>query len=212
MSQDSPEVNKNPDAEKYIYTATFDETLWQLPRTDDIEAIARNFGQEVIDSQPDTLYGLLVATTETGESILLKGVSGLSDGQPGWVPSVSNRVRILLLEGSVLATLNRLKANLIELQQSPVRTAHHQLMQTYQTRLEQMKSSHRERKATRDLNRRHCRHTLQGHALTEALNTLNRASQQDKLQLRHLKQERDQDLAPLLKEITQANQQIQVLK
>ncbi|MBE9069439.1 RluA family pseudouridine synthase, partial [Leptolyngbya cf. ectocarpi LEGE 11479] len=54
--------------------------------------------------------------------------------------------------------------------------------------------------------------TLRDGALTQALNTLKRESQRDSLERRYLKQERDQALTPLAKNIAQAEQQIQTLK
>ncbi|MEM9809053.1 MAG: hypothetical protein AAF959_27680 [Cyanobacteria bacterium P01_D01_bin.56] len=189
----------------------------ELSRTDEIEAIAKELMQQlaITPSAVSKLYGVLLAQTEHGERKILKGFPGLWDGHSqrrGWVPPVSNQARIILIEEHVLVTLEELKTRLIELNTLPVRTTYEKLLQPYQDRLEQLTVSHRIRKEGRDLNRHHYHNTLQGDALTNALENLNRESQQDKLQLRQFKQKRDQKLAPLVTDITQVEQQIKNLK
>lgn len=201
--------------ENSIYTASCNGKVWQLPRTHTIEAIARELMRDLtaIHCQGERLHGVLLGQTEHGENRVLKSFSGLWDGHlPGWVPPISNRARILLIENHVLATLSQLKAQLIKLNQLPVRSTHQSLLQFYQQRLEHLKINHRARKEERDRNRHHYHNTLQGNVLTNALDKVNRESQQDKLQLRQLKQERDQALAPLIADIAQAEQLIKELK
>lgn len=120
--------------------------------------------------------------------------------------------KIILTESHTLARLDQLKRELIALKQRPERIAYETLQQQYAERLKQLAVRHRQRKEKRDRSRTHYRNTLQGKALTKALNTLKTESQQDSLERRHLKQERDQGLAPLADKITQAEQHIQNLK
>ncbi|EKV01357.1 23S RNA-specific pseudouridylate synthase [Leptolyngbya sp. PCC 7375] len=206
---------------RYTYTAQCSETgvVWQLPRTDAIESIARGLMQ-CLAASPEhlsegNLYGVLLVQTATGDKGVLKGFSGVMDGRgqvPGWVPPLSNQARIALIEDQTLAMLDQLKRELIILDQLPIRMAYQQVLQGYEVQVEQLKARHRKRKLGRDLKRTHYYSTLQGDTLTNALNELRRESQQDSLERRRLKQERNQTLAPLVKKVTQADQQIQILK
>lgn len=125
---------------------------------------------------------------------------------------MTTSAKILLIESHTLARLDQLKHELIALKQLPERTTYETLQQQYADRLKQLAIRHRQRKEKRDRNRTHYHSTLQGKALTKALNTLKRESQQDSRERRHLKQERDQALTPLAEKITQAEQHIQNLK
>ncbi|MEM8612994.1 MAG: RluA family pseudouridine synthase [Cyanobacteria bacterium P01_H01_bin.105] len=193
--------------------------LWQLPRTQEAESIARELMQRLATA-PDhplteNLYGILIVHTKTGERAVLKGFSGLLPGQfqeSDWVPPFTAHAQILLAEIYTLARLDQLKYELIALKQLPERGAYEAVMQQYADQLKQLVDCHRQRKESRDRNRTHYHKTLQGEALAKALSNLKRESQQDSFERRHLKQERNQALAPLAKDIAQAEQHIENLK
>ncbi len=218
-TEEFSEVNDLSSKPHYIYTARCSQTgrLWQLPRTDEVESIAKGLMQQLASDQPQTgnLYGVLLAQATNGDRVVLKGFSGLLAGQsqvPGWVPPVSAQARIALTEIQTLARLDWLKQELITLSQLPVRVAHGQMIQQYAEQLQQLTVRHRQRKQGRDRTRSHYHNTLQGEALTKSLNGLKRESQQDSSERHRLKQERDQVLAPLAQSIAQADQQIRRLK
>ncbi len=121
-------------------------------------------------------------------------------------------MQIDLVESNVLATLQQLKRELMCLRQLAERTTYSQIAQQYTNRLQQLSDKHRERKRERDRKRTQYQTTLAGETLTNALNALKRESQQDSLERRRLKQEREKTLMPLTEEIAQAEQQIQLLK
>ncbi|NEZ58263.1 RluA family pseudouridine synthase [Adonisia turfae] len=206
---------------RYTYTAQCSETdvVWQVPRTGEIESIARGLMQCLVTApeylSEGNLYGVLLVQTATGDKGVLKGFSGVMDGRgqvSGWVPPLSNQARIALIEDQTLATLDQLKRELIILDQLPIRMTYQQVLQGYEVQVKQLKVRHRKRKLGRDRKRTHYYSTLQGDTLTNALNELKRESQQDSLERRRLKQERDRALASLIEEITQVDQQIQKLK
>ncbi|MEM1238481.1 MAG: RluA family pseudouridine synthase, partial [Cyanobacteria bacterium P01_H01_bin.26] len=130
----------------------------------------------------------------------------------GWVPPLTAPAQVALAEPQVLARLAHLKETLIALKQLPAREHHRQLSQRYAAQLQTLAASHRERKRERDRKRTHYRSHLQGDALAQALAELARESQQDSRERRCLKCDRDRSLAPLLREIAQADRHIQALK
>lgn len=191
----------------------------ELPRTEALEAAARELMQQLAAApqQPstDTLYGVLLVKTATGEQKILKGFSGLSNGQsrvPGWVPPLAIQVQMSLVEPQVLATLNRLKTQMISLNQLPERPLYKKISGRYDRRLEQLALKHRQKKQDRDRRRTHYQNTLKGNALTQALQGLNQESQRDTLEYHKLKQAHYQVLEPLITKITQADQIIKQLK
>ena len=205
----------------YTYTAQWPETgeIWQIPRTEEAEAIARGLMEQLAaDSTPPQtgkLYGILLVETATGDRGIIKAFSGLLAGQshrPGWVPPLPSYAQIALVEPQTLARLDQLKAELMALKHLPAQTAHGQLSRQYNEQLQQLAERHRERKQRRDRTRTHHQNTLQGDALAKALDQLKRESQQDSVERRQLKQTRDQVLAPLTQEINQVEQQIKNLK
>ncbi|ESA35468.1 pseudouridine synthase [Leptolyngbya sp. Heron Island J] len=194
--------------------------LWQLPRTDVVESIAKGLIQQLAMTTSDqletgNLYGVLLAQTTHGDRVVLKGFSGSLAGQnqgAGWVPPVSAQAKLALTETQTLAKLDRLKQELVMFHQLPVHVAYGQMVQYYAERLQQLTVRHRQRKQGRDRDRSHYHNILQGDALTKALNRLKRESQQDSIERRHLKQERARELAPLTEAIAQAEQHMQLLK
>ncbi len=161
------------------------------------------------------LYGVLLAQAKSGELVTLKGFSGLWDGESqrlGWVPPLKAHVRMALAESHVLATLANIKQELITLSEIPERAAQDEISQRYDAQLQQLGVRHRQRKQQRDRDRRLYHEQLVGDALAVALNNLNRESQWDGTERRHLKQEREQAIQSLAPIIAQANRQIQTLK
>ena len=130
----------------------------------------------------------------------------------GWVPPLTAMAQVALAEPQVLARLAHLKETLISLKQLPAREHHRQLSHRYAAQLQTLAASHRERKRERDRKRTHYRSHLQGDALAQALAELARESQQDSRERRCLKCDRDRSLAPLLREIAQADRDMQTLK
>ncbi|MBT9315425.1 RluA family pseudouridine synthase [Leptothoe spongobia] len=126
--------------------------------------------------------------------------------------SLSHIPEIELIESLTLTRLAQLKDELIALKELPVRGVYQQRAQRYAFELEQMSVCHRQRKQGRDRRRNHYHNTLQGEALTTALESLKRESQQDSIEHRHLKQKRAQELAPFAESIAQTDQRIQKLK
>ncbi|MEM9484724.1 MAG: RluA family pseudouridine synthase [Cyanobacteria bacterium P01_F01_bin.116] len=118
---------------------------------------------------------------------------------------------IELVERHTLKQLTQLKEQLITLKELSVWDAYRQIEQRYMVELDQMKARYRQRKEGRDRKRNQYQTTLQGESLTKALDHLKRESQRDSIEHRHLKQNRDQELAPFAKAIAQTEQQIRQL-
>ncbi|MEA5465209.1 RluA family pseudouridine synthase [Leptothoe sp. PORK10 BA2] len=213
-------------AEPYLYEAQCDHPggRWRLPRTPEVEAMARGLMQHLAAApEPPllgNLYGVLLVQTTTGDRAVLKGFSGLFAGQfqavSGWVPPLPLAAQMALVEPQILAQLSQLKHELMALHQLPGRLVYGQvygqMVERYAIQLQQLAASHRGRKQGRDRSRTHYCNTLQGAALTQALADLNRESQQDGIERRRLKQERDQVLAPLVQAMAQTDQKIKELK
>jgi tRNA pseudouridine32 synthase/23S rRNA pseudouridine746 synthase len=161
------------------------------------------------------MYGVLLVATPTGARAVLKAFSGLLNGEstvPGWVPPIPGRAQVALAEAHTLERLAALKAELIALQDLPERTTYEQLFQDYAARLQDLAVRHQGRKQQRDRQRQTWQQTLGGEALAIALEDLIRESQQDGIERRRLKRERDQALQPLAAAIARADDRIRVLK
>ncbi|MGD1948724.1 MAG: pseudouridine synthase [Leptolyngbyaceae cyanobacterium] len=117
-----------------------------------------------------------------------------------------------LIERQTLTKLAQLKHKLMTLKELPIRNTYGQIAQRYVVELEQMITSHRQRKQNRDRKRDYYHDTLQGDSLTNALDSLKRESRQDSTEHRRLKQKRDQELAPFAETIAQTEQHIKLLK
>lgn len=126
--------------------------------------------------------------------------------------SLSHSPDIELVERHTLTKLAQLKEKLIALKELPLWDAYGQMVQHYGVELAQMAELHRQRKESRDRKRNQYHTTLQGESLAKALDQLKKESQQDSIEHRHLKQKRDQELAPIAETIAQTKQQIRQLK
>jgi tRNA pseudouridine32 synthase/23S rRNA pseudouridine746 synthase len=128
----------------------------RLPRTTEVEAIARNF---MADLQSDPhhhregkMYGVLLAQAPSGETVVLKAFSGLLNGQgtvPGWVPPMPGRAQVALQETRTLASLAAIKTELLMLKALPARAELARLTQHYRQHLAALATVHRQRKGDR---------------------------------------------------------------
>ncbi|MDA0673921.1 MAG: pseudouridine synthase [Cyanobacteria bacterium] len=191
----------------------------RLPRTPQVEAISRQLmatlAADPLHAKEGKMYGVLLAQTAQGEIRVLRAFSGLLNGEgtvPGWVPPIPGRAQVALAETRTLAALEAIKAELITLQTLPVRGELADLQHTYNQRLAQLADLHRHRKGDRQHQRQQLAATLAEPALTRALQDLDRQSQQDGLERRRLKRERDEAIAPLQAQVAEADQRLQALK
>jgi tRNA pseudouridine32 synthase/23S rRNA pseudouridine746 synthase len=191
----------------------------KLPRTALAEAIARGLMQQLAADErhhrEGKMYGVLLVETATGERKVLKAFSGLLNGEahvPGWMPPMPGRDRVADAEAITLAQLNEIKQQLLTLQQIPERQQYAAQAAKFSQRLQDLAVGHRDRKQQRQQQRQRVQAQLTGTALTDALAALNRESQQDGIERRHLKQERDAVLQPLQQILAEADRQIQQLK
>ncbi|MEO0985781.1 MAG: pseudouridine synthase [Cyanobacteria bacterium J06639_14] len=191
----------------------------RLPRTALAEAIAHGLMAQLATSpdpsQEGKMYGVLLVATSTGEKGVLKAFSGLLNGQSvveGWVPPIPGRSQVALAEAQTLEQLAQLKKTLMALEQLPERVEYNHHAQIYAERLQALAAQHRWQKQARDRLRQSYPATLTGNELAIALETLVTQSQQDGMERRRLKRERDATLRPLQTAITQADQQMQRLK
>lgn len=191
----------------------------RLPRTAEVEAIAHGLMQQLASDpryqQEGKMYGVLLVETPAGEQAVLKAFSGLLNGQReqvGWVPPIPGRAQVSLLEVQTLKQLEIWKQEIIDLKQLPEREQLQTLSRQFAEQLQALAETHRYRKQERDRLRQTYTATLQGEALDQALAALIRQSQQDGIERRRLKRERDEGVNPLRKAIAQADQQIRHLK
>lgn len=122
------------------------------------------------------------------------------------------RLAMRLTDISTLARLDKIKQTLIDLDQSSTQVEYRRMSQRYAVRLERLTVGHKLRKVARDRLRLHYNNTLQGEELAAALSGLNWESQQDGMERRQLKRERDAAIAPFAEIVEKKVQQVQSLK
>ena len=199
------------------------DRLLRLPRTPLVEAIARGLmqqlsaasGGDVTSVREGKMYGVLFVELPCGEQRVLKAFSGLLGGQSeiaGWVPPLPGRGQVALAEARTLEQLERLKQQLIALSQRPERQHYNTLLQTCKAQLEELDDRHRDRKQQRQQQRQLLYDTLQGDALTLAIETLNQQSQHDGMERRRFKQQQNEQLQPLAQQVEQIEIAIRTLK
>jgi len=197
-----------------------DTQQWRrLPRTREVEAIARGLMQQ-LDADPQfqqagKMYGVLLVQTPGGETAVLKAFSGGGHGQPevaGWVPPIPGRAQVALLERQTLRQLEQMKQAIIALQQIPERATFAAQSQAFADRLSALAARHRQNKGERDRLRQTYTDTLSGEVLESALAALTHQSQHDGGERRRLKRQRDEVLEPLRAAIATADAQIRTLK
>jgi tRNA pseudouridine32 synthase/23S rRNA pseudouridine746 synthase len=184
-----------------------------------VEAIAHQLMQTLkADPRFNTegkMYGVLLAESAGGERVVLKAFSGLLQGEavlPGWVPPIPGRERVALAEAGTLARLEAMKQELLTLAALPERQEYTQQAETFAVQLQDMRDRHHQRKHQRHRQRQLLAAQLTGEALADALAALEIESQQDGIERRKLKRQRDAVLAPLKQVIDQADQRMQELK
>ncbi len=184
----------------------------RLPRTREVEAIAHTLMQHLAcDEQyahEGKMYGVLLVESATGERQLLKAFSGLLNGLStveGWVLPIPGRDRIASSEAATLEVLEDLKQEIITLQQISERERYQNLVHEFEVHLQALAIIHRERKEQRQRDR-------QNASSSPALQQLDQQSQQDGIERRNLKRERDAVLHPLKRIVEQADIQIRKLK
>jgi tRNA pseudouridine32 synthase / 23S rRNA pseudouridine746 synthase len=198
----------------YWYQGLDPETgeLLKLPRTSEVEAIARSLMRHLDRDEKyvreGKMYGVLLVAFPSGERRVLKAFSGLLDGSSiveGWVPPIPGRETVAILESQTLAKLDAIKQELITLQQLPERQEYTQLAHEFERQLQLMSQSHTQRKQQR--------HAQRQDRVTEAvLERLEAESRQDKRERKQLKQQKDTALSDLKTLITAADNRISQFK
>jgi tRNA pseudouridine32 synthase / 23S rRNA pseudouridine746 synthase len=205
----------------YFYTGYCPHSgkLLKLPRTQEVEQIARNLmvelAREDIYAREGKMYGVLLVETNMGEYGSIKAFSGLLNGEAivaGWVPPIPGRDRVAIEEAATLEDLAAMKQELIELDRLTEREQHRLLSAEFANKLEKLSIEHRQHKAFRQQQRERFESTLSDIELTTALDKLAAASRQDARERRQLKQERDAVLQPLKEILDRTDDRIRELK
>jgi tRNA pseudouridine32 synthase / 23S rRNA pseudouridine746 synthase len=212
----------------YMGYCPYSGELLRLPRTQEVEQIARNLMVEMARSEDiyareGKMYGVLLVEKNTGEYYSIKAFSGLLNGEAivaGWVPPIPGRDRVAIEEAATVEDLEAMKQELIALDRfstgeaSPTteREQYRLLAAEFADKLEKLSIEHRQRKAFRQQQRERYESTLRDIELTTALDRLAEESRQDGRERRHLKQERDAILQPLQTVLAQNADRIRELK
>lgn len=190
----------------------------RLPRSALVEAIAHGLMQRLAADerygQEGKMYGVLLVKTPAGDRVL-KAFSGLLQGQSlveGWVPPIPGRDRVAVPEAATLAALDAIKQLLLALEQLPERQQYAEQVQLFADRLQQLAQHHAQRRQIRHQQRQVIQQQLRGEELLAAIAALNAQSQQDGLERRYLKRQRDASLQPLKSKLDEADAQIRALK
>jgi tRNA pseudouridine32 synthase / 23S rRNA pseudouridine746 synthase len=193
--------------------------LLQLPRTSDVEQIARELMAELSleqrYSREGKMYGVLLVETDTGDRHSIKAFSGLLNGEAvvaGWVPPIPGRERVAISEAETLADLEQMKQELIALDRIPERERYRLLAAEFADKLAQLSIAHSQRKAARHRQRAGFEATLHNPALAAAIDRLAAQSRQDGRERRQLKQEREEILQPLQELLAQTDDRIRALQ
>ncbi|WP_310430185.1 RluA family pseudouridine synthase [Chamaesiphon sp. VAR_48_metabat_135_sub] len=193
--------------------------LLKLPRTQEVENIARNLMLELARddrySREGKMYGVLLVETNTGEYYSIKAFSGLLNSEAiiaGWVPPIPGRDRVAIEEAATLEALATMKQELIDLDRTTEREQYRSISAEFVGRVKQLSIEHRQRKAFRQQQRERYESTLNDLELTTALDQLIAQSCQDGRERDRLKQERDAILHPLKAILDQNDDRIRELK
>ncbi|MCY7367286.1 MAG: RluA family pseudouridine synthase [Chamaesiphon sp.] len=211
-------INSTP---TYYYTGYCPHSgeLLKLPRTQQVEQIARNLMRELAREEQyareGKMYGVLLVETSTGEYYSIKAFSGLLNSGAvvaGWVPPIPGRDRVATEEAATLKDLAMMKQELIDLDRSAEREQYRSISAEFVGRIKQLSIEHRQRKLFRQRERQRLEHTFQGAELTAALDKLVAQSCQDGRESDRLKQEQNAILQPLKELLDQNQDQIRELK
>lgn len=190
----------------------------RLPRTQLIETIAHSLMRQLTETRSSSegkMYGVLLVETPLREQGVLKAFSGLLDGQShvvGWVPPIPGRETVAIAEANTLATLETIKQEILALQQLPERSQFMAQAEEFDRQLHQLAIDQAHRQHQRQHQRQHLLETLTDSALDLALKALDQQSQQDGIQRRRFKRDRDQQLQPLKQVVDRADLRLQELK
>jgi tRNA pseudouridine32 synthase/23S rRNA pseudouridine746 synthase len=192
--------------------------LLRLPRTCQIEAIARELMQSLAEdpifSKEGKMYGVLLVETQNGNQVL-KAFSGLLQGQSqkeGWVPSISGQGKLVLAENQTLAELEKIKQQILRLKFIPERQEYERLFEDFSQQLVELNLIHAQRKEERKKQREFLFANPQNEEIADQFNELQEQSKRDGMEKRRLKRQRDEVLKPLQRIIQEADQTIQQLK
>lgn len=203
------------------YEGTCPQTgaILKLPRTHFAEKVAQQLmhqlSQDESFSAEGKMYGVLLVETPAGEKGVLKAFSGLLKGRShvdGWVPPIPGRERVIFEEAATLAKLEAIKQELMALETLPERSQLLTLQKSFESQLQALAVEHTHRKQERQQQRQLCSTTLTGMELTAVLAQLEAQSQQDGMQRRRLKRQRDETLRPLKDAISSADARMRELK
>lgn len=203
------------------------ETL-RLPRTPEIEAIARNLMAELAQNQDfareGKMYGVLLVADAQGQRRVLKAFSGLLNQQAqvdGWVPPIPGRAGVALAEQETLRQLDRIRDQLRVLQADyqTQQTQYQCLVQSYESQWQVFTHGHNQAKQARQAQRQALQASLEGYPgtviipdPTAELERLDRWSRQAGLERRAFKRDRNAVLQPLQHRLQVLETQIQTLK
>ena len=193
--------------------------LLQLPRTQEVEAIAhslmRQLASDEVYSREGKMYGILLVELPNGEKRILKAFSGLLNGcsvVEGWVPPIPGREQVVLEESRTLAKLEAIKQQIIQLKQFPQRKQYETITLDFEKRLQEMAKCHQLSKQQRDRKRQLFYKSLIGNELNIELEKLKQESREHGIERKLLKRQRDEILQPLQQVINNADIQIRELK
>jgi tRNA pseudouridine32 synthase/23S rRNA pseudouridine746 synthase len=212
---------ENSSLATYYYQGNcpYTHKILTLPRTRLVEAIAwglmRQLERDAIYELEGKMYGVLLVETPAGQQGVIRAFSGLLGGKSsvdGWVTPIPGRDRTAEIEAVTLAELEIIKQELIALNNSPDHGKYQQLNTQFSQELEELNRQHRERKIARDKQREEYYLTMSGKDLEIALATLQYQSQQDGIERRNFKRDRDAQLQPLKATIDRAEEQMRSLK
>ncbi len=187
----------------YYYQGYCPQTgeLLRLPRTAFIEAIAKNFMQQLTPNPSEgKMYGVLLVELSTGEQRIIKAFSGLLNGcgvVEGWVPPIPGREQVADDEARTLVELERMKQELITWNELPERQEYTRVRHEFVQQLQIMSDRHHQDKQERQEKRQQLCQTLTGETLTIALAELDTISSQQGIERRHLKRRQNEVLQPL---------------
>jgi len=126
-----------------------------------------------------------------------------------WLPSLPVWAQMTLIEPIVLFELTRLKQQLVALSAQTESADYQRKLQHYNHRLRQLSAQHKQNKQQRDRRRLQIK---QQHKTSKLQQALQQESQQEGIERKRLKQERNQALQPLKAAIAHHQQQIKTLK
>ncbi len=231
MTDSNVAVNKHQEI-TYCYQGVCPNTgeILQLPRTVESEAIARSLMKELEHSAHDhqeqiegKMYGILLATSATGQIEILKAFSGLLNGAShieGWVLPIAGREKVAMQESITLAQLAAIKQELIELSQIPERWQYATRSPEFASQFQALRDRHQISKQARHVKRSQLLldsdlanpDLVKPEHFAIALQNLDRESRLEKMARRDFKCEREQVLQPLKEAIANADQRMSILK